>query len=96
MLRWNWTLREEKIALERWKTRLNEQQERVNLALNVLQHITDEQAVENPTYLDCQSAKITMRRQIREIRSAIGTGVSVMEGGPAPANERESVLSVSV
>lgn len=91
VLRWNWSLREEKIALEKWKRAQKEQSQRVTLALDILQHMSDEQAVVNPTFLDSQSGKLTLRRQIREIRSAMGQGVSVMEGGPEATNERESV-----
>jgi hypothetical protein len=82
-LRWNWSLREEKIALENWKEKITQQAQRVNFSLSILQHMSDEQTQVNPTFLDSQSAKLTLRRQIREIRSAMGNGVGVVDGlGP--------------
>lgn len=81
MLRWEWNLREKELALTKWRNAVLLQRGQIQQALDVMQHtIDDPQGYE--TNMDRQAAKLTLRRQVREIRSVIGTGPSVLESAP--------------
>jgi len=94
-LHWNWGLHEEKLVTDKWKKRATVQADRVYLSLNVLENLSNEAAQDNPTFLDSQSAKVTLRRHIREIRSALGNGIGVVDGIKMPAREEHAATATA-
>jgi hypothetical protein len=80
--RWDTKVRKQQQTMQRWKTNTAYAETKVHGALDIMTKTIDDAVERHETFLQHQQTKLTMKKQMRVIHAAIGTGLEVLEGGP--------------